>query len=54
MNRYGWLNLIKQPSTWAGFSVLLAMFGVHVAPDYVVQVGTAVAATAAIFIPEGN
>jgi hypothetical protein len=52
VNKYEWKALFTQPSTWAGFSVLSAVFGAHIAPDIVVQAATAVSALFAIFVPE--
>lgn len=49
------LDRLKEPSTWAGLSVLLGLFGVHFAPEVmttIIQVLTGVAALAAIFMKE--
>lgn len=52
MNRWEYLSLFKQPSSWAGIAVLLSLFGVNVAPDALVTVGVAVAGSLAVFMPE--
>lgn len=49
------LARLREPSSWAGVSVLLALFGVRLAPetlDLVVQAGAAVAALAAVVVKE--
>lgn len=46
------LARLQEPSTWAGFAVLFSMFGVHVAPDLVVNAGVALSGLAAIFLSE--
>ena len=46
------INMFRQPSTWAGCAVLLQAFGVHVVPDNIVQIGTAIAGTAAVIFNE--
>lgn len=46
---------LREPSTYAGLSVLLGMFGVSVAPEAfqaIVQIATGVAALAAIILRE--
>lgn len=52
------INRLKEPSTFAGLSVLLGLFGVQVAPELAtgaVQTLTGLAALAAIFMREkGN
>ena len=52
MNRWDYLSLLKQPSTWAGVAMLLGFFGVHIAPDAVVQAGVGVAGSLAVLLPE--
>lgn len=45
----------KEPSTWAGLSILAGLFGVQVAPDHidaVLQTVAGVAAVASVLIPE--
>lgn len=49
------LARLKEPSTWAGVSALLGLFGVHMVPEVwtgIVGVLTAAAALAAVFMPE--
>ena len=49
------LNRLKEPSTWAGVSVILGVFGVKFAPEQlaaVVGVVTATCAALAVFLPE--
>lgn len=49
------INRLKEPSTFAGLSVLLGLFGVQVAPELAtgaVQTLTGLAALAAIFMRE--
>lgn len=49
------LNRMREPSTMAGISVLLGLFGVQVAPEVAtgaVQVVSGVAALAAVFMRE--
>lgn len=51
------LNRAKEPSTWAGLSVLLGLFGVQVAPEIlqgVIQIGAGAAAVGAVLLPEGK
>lgn len=44
------LGRLKEPSTWAGLSVLALMFGVEqVEVDSVINVATALAAAVAVF-----
>lgn len=33
MNRYDYLNRLREPSTWAGVGVLLGLFGINLAPE---------------------
>lgn len=49
------LKRLKEPSTWSGLSVLLMLAGINITGDQVnaiIQVGTALAAAAAVFLPE--
>lgn len=49
------LTRLREPSSWAGVSVLLALFGVRLAPetlDVIIQAGAAVAALAAVVVKE--
>lgn len=49
------LDRLKEPSTWAGFAVLLSVFGVHIAPEALtplVQTATGIAGTFAVFMSE--
>ena len=51
------LSRLREPSTYAGVSVLLGVFGVNVAPEImqpVVQVITGLAALAAVVLREGK
>lgn len=49
------IDRIREPSTWAGLSVLLVLFGVPVGvPEAIAQVLAGVAAGAAILAPEGQ
>ncbi len=46
---------LSEPSTWAGIGLLLGVLGLPVTPEQwqaVVQVVTAVAGAAAVFLPE--
>ncbi len=46
---------MKEPSTYAGLSVLLGLAGVHLAPEQtsaIVAAATAVAGAVAVFVPE--
>lgn len=46
---------LKEPSTWAGISMFAAAFGAPVAVlPVIIKVGAAVAAVAAIALPESN
>lgn len=38
------LARLKEPSTWNGLALIVGGFGVHVAPDLIPTIGTAVAA----------
>ncbi len=47
----------KEPSTWAGLSVLAGLFGVQVAPEVlqgIIQIGSGAAAVASILLPENK
>lgn len=47
------LSRLREPSTWAGFSMLAAAFGAPVAVlPIIIKVGAAVAAVAAVALPE--
>lgn len=49
------LARMREPSTYAGLSVLLGLFGVNVAPEVMapaIQVATGAAALAAVFMGE--
>ena len=49
------LSRIKEPSTWAGLSMLAAAFGMPVAVIPVIaKVGAAVAAVLAVALPESK
>ena len=53
----GLLARLKEPSSYAGLSVLLGLFGVHLAPEKftaIIGIATAVAGALAIFLPEGT
>jgi len=34
---------LKEPSTWRGLALIVGGFGIHIAPDLVPAIGTAVA-----------
>jgi len=49
------LNRLKEASSWAGISVLLALFGVNMPPgavEAIIQLLAAMAGAAAVFVPE--
>lgn len=51
------LNRFKEASSWAGLSVLLALFGVNLPPgalEAIIQLLAAMAGTAAVFVPEAK
>lgn len=56
MNIILWiLQRLKEPSSWGGLSVILAMLGVNLPSggiDAIVQLLSAVAAAVAVFVPE--
>jgi hypothetical protein len=37
------LDRLKEPSTWRGLTVLAGAFGMHLSPDLIPAIGTAVA-----------
>ena len=37
------LDRLKEPSTWRGMAVLVGAFGMHLSPDLIPAIGTAVA-----------
>lgn len=41
------LARVREPSTWRGLSVLIGAMGVGIAPQAIIEIGTAVAATIA-------
>lgn len=48
-------NRLREPSTWAGFAVLLSVFGINIAPEVlapIIQGVTGIAGAAAILIGE--
>jgi hypothetical protein len=38
------ITRLKEPSTWRGIALLVGGFGIHVSPDLIPTIGTAVAA----------
>lgn len=51
------LNRFKEPSSWAGLSILAGLFGVNIAPEVlqgVIQIGAGVAAVGAVLLPESK
>lgn len=51
----GLIDRLREPSSWAGVGILLALFGVKVAPetmDTVIQAGAGLAALAAVALKE--
>lgn len=58
MNIVLWiLARLKEPSSWGGLSVILAMLGVNLPPggvDAIVQLLASVAAAVAVFVPESG
>jgi len=55
MNRFDYLNRLREPSTWAGVGVLLGLFGYNFAPDEAqsfVNGGVGLAGLLAVFIRE--
>lgn len=48
---------MKEPSSYAGLSVLLGLFGAHIAPEQssaIVTLGTAIAGALAVFVPQAK
>lgn len=39
---------LKEPSTWKGAALLAGAFGLHVQPDAIAQIGTAVGAAISV------
>lgn len=55
MNRYDYLNRLREPSTWAGMGILLGLFGINLAPEdaqVFVNGGVGLAGLLAVFIGE--
>lgn len=55
MNRYQYLNRLREPSTWAGFGILLSLVGVDLAPadaQSFVNAGVGFAGLLAVFMRE--
>lgn len=55
MNKYDYLARLKEPSTYAGFAALAAVFGVGIAPvemQSISLIGSAIAGVIAMFLPE--
>lgn len=55
MDRYDYMNKLREPSTWAGIGILLGLFGVNLAPaeaQVFVQGGTGFAGMLAMFLGE--
>ena len=48
----GWFSRLSEPSTWAGFAVLLSLFGVQVGMEEAGTIGAAVAAVGAVVMRE--
>lgn len=51
----GLLDRFKEPSSWAGIGVLLGLFGVHIAPEGMTAIVTAITGLcglAAFFLKE--
>lgn len=46
------ISRLKEPSTWAGLSVLLAMFGVSVGQDELSVIGAGIGSLLAIILRE--
>ena len=43
------LNHLKQKSTWAGLGTILALVGLHLDPDQLTSIGTAVIALIGVY-----
>ena len=55
MNRFEYLNRLREPSTWAGVGILLSLVGINLAPadaQALVNGGVGLASLLAIFIGE--
>lgn len=55
MNRFDYLNRLREPSTWAGVGILLGLFGINLAPEAAqifVNGGVGLAGLLAVFIGE--
>lgn len=55
MNRFEYLNRLREPSTWAGVGILLSLIGIHLAPadaQAFVNGGVGLASLLSIFIGE--
>lgn len=55
MNRFDYLDKMREPSTWAGIGILLGLFGVNLAPadaQVFVQGGVGFAGLLAVFMGE--
>lgn len=55
MNRFEYLNRLREPSTWAGIGILLSLVGINLAPpdaQAFVNGGVGLASLLAIFIGE--
>lgn len=55
MNRFEYLNRLREPSTWAGVGILLSLVGINLAPadaQTFVNGGVGLASLLAIFIGE--
>lgn len=46
------IDRLKEPSTWAGLSVAMAMFGLSVSQEELAVVGAGIGAVLAIFMRE--
>lgn len=47
-----WFSRFTEPSTWAGFAVLLSLFGVQVGMEEASMIGAGVAAVGAVVMRE--
>lgn len=55
MNRYDYLQRLREPSTWAGVGILLGLFGINLAPENAqvfVNGGVGLAGLLAVFVGE--
>lgn len=48
------IERIREPSTWAGLSVIIAMTGYSVSQEELAVVGSGIAALLSIFVREGG